>query len=440
MSNEDNVSNIFETTNTKGRKNNKIIIPIILFIILLLLLGFSGLYFYLSNRPNKIVTNMINTIYDKYETAYKSENKININETPIELTGDLKINTNIPGLEDLSKEQINYQLGVDSENKKLFGGLSLSEDNKKIIEAIYYMINNKAYLKLDEYEKLILIENIEDNLTTEPKESINVNAEDTYYLITELKEILIDSVDMKAFKKSTDTIKINDKDTKVNKLTYELNEENMKTLDENLSKNMLKNEELLNKLSEITDTNVEDIKSELEETVEEYEDYGKFVIYTKGINNELTMIEYINKETTIQIYFDNDEINKLSIKSGIYGVDFNIKTYTDEKLDIDYIINYGMTITGDIKATSKKINDDKYEETLDFTINYLDYNLELTTNYNIETKDNLFEIDTNNVINANELDQNTISEIMQNIMIKLQNSNLSKILEGLSQEEINPAI
>lgn len=140
MSNDDNVSNNIGTLNNKERKNNKIIIPLIILVFLLLLLGFSGLYFYLSNRPNKIVTNMINTIYDKYETAYKSENKININETPIELTGDLKINTNIPGFEDLRKEQINYQLGVDSKNQKFLGGLSLTEDNKKIIEAIYYMI------------------------------------------------------------------------------------------------------------------------------------------------------------------------------------------------------------------------------------------------------------------------------------------------------------
>lgn len=425
MSNKDNISNLTETQK-KEKKN--IIIPLILIIFIIILFALGSIFMYLSTSKEKIITTAINNLYKDYKTKFNNNKLINIEDKSFIVNGNLYIETNIPGLNELKEDQIKYKIGIDSQNKKRLIDFSLEENNNKIINLIYYFINNESYLKFDEYDKLIKTDN--NNLFNDENYS-NINTENLNYILEEFKNILINSLDMKALKKETATIDINDKEEKVNKLTFSLTKENIKNLNNNFKKNLLKNEKLLTKISETFNIDIDKLKNMLKKEYTEYEDSGEINIYTKQFTNKLIMIEYSYDETKLQLTF-NKILNKIIIKNSIYTMEFNIKEYNEKKINIDYKINYGILISGNLLIENNKISEEKLETNINLAIEYLNYNLNLKGDYNLELNNEIFNINTEDALNSYEININEFNKTIENIMNKLENSNIYKLINGFS--------
>ena len=108
MSNDENVVLNNETTTTpvenatKPKKKGKLLI-IILALIAVLGIAFGGFIYY-NGRPKKIVANVINKMYKDYDKAMNKSLDFDPLKDSFRMEGNLTVDTNIDGFEDINKE------------------------------------------------------------------------------------------------------------------------------------------------------------------------------------------------------------------------------------------------------------------------------------------------------------------------------------------------
>ncbi len=413
----------------KSNSKGDLLIPIILGVIIVILLFLGCTFYFLSNSTSRIVSKVVNSLYDDYKSKSDSMIQFDFESNPYVIDGDIVIDTNISGLEELKNDKLKFRMGLDYENEKLLSSFSFIEYSNPLVSLVYYYVDSNCYVKIDDYDKLVKTQ--DEFSFDEIFNSDSSKKEDLDYVIYEFKNIFLDSLDNNSFKKSSDTIEINGKKESVSKLSYRLSEENVKNLNENISKGILSNDKLLEKLSNLTQKDIEHLKNILGSIDNmTYEDSGEISFYVQS-SNKLRMIEYSNDDTVMSAIFD-DGIEKVSVKNGLYETDFTINSFNKEVIDIDYVINYGTPISGSILLTNEEIGEDKFQYSTDFSINLLTYSLSVKGNYVIESVDNIFDLDTSNYVDIENLDVNELNTIMENISDKIKNSNLVKILNNFA--------
>lgn len=429
---EENVS-IPETNNITSKKGNKII-PIAAVVLVVVAL-FAGGFYYYFNRTDKIVTNVINKAFNKINDSIDEIENFDYNKDTALVNGSLKIDTNIDGLEDLKNEKFDYTFGMDYKNKKLELGAALTEDETKVIDALLYLINDKAYVSLkDDYKKIINIDSQEFDFDEIFKiENVNFNKDDLKYISKEIKNILIDSIEMKKLTKSSSTIKLNGKSTKVTKISYNLNERNTKKLVENVIDNILDNDELLKKLSKISDTSVSDIEDALEDAKDEdIEAVGTLNLYTKGFTNEFAKLELINNDTKFGI-INNSDNTVVYAKDDDANLEITVNENTKDKLSIDYLYKESNAkVDGTIKITNKEISKSKNEGSIELSVNYDKYKVNLDLDYKSEIGAKIADIDESKTVKLSEMTSTDLNDLYTKIMSKLNDSDMADIIKGIS--------
>lgn len=429
---EENVSTT-ETTNITPKKGNKII-PIVAVVLVVIAL-FAGGFYYYFNKTDKIVTNIINKAFNEINDSIDKIEKFDYNNDTALVNGSLKIDTNIDGLEDLKNEKFDYTFGMDYKNKKLELGAALTESDKKIIDALLYFVNDKAYISLkDDYKKIINIDNEDFDFDKIFKiEDININKDDLKFVSKEFKNILIDSIEMKKLNKSNSTIKLNGKSTKVTKISYNLNDDNTKKLVENIIDNILDNDELLKKLSKISDTSVSDIEETLEDAKsEDIEGIGKLNLYTKGFTNEFAKLELISNDSKFGI-INNDDNTVLYAKDNETNFEISINENTDNKLSIDYEFKENNAkVDGTIKISNKEINKKENEGSIELTVNYDKYKVAIDLDYNSKIGAKIADFDESKSVKLSEMTSTDLNDLYTKIMNKLNNSNMADIINDVS--------
>lgn len=429
---EENVSTT-ETNNITSKNSNKII-PIVAVILVVIAL-FAGGFYYYFNKTDKIVTNVINKAFNKINDSIDEIENFDYNKDTALVNGSLKIDTNIDGLEDLKNEKFDYTFGMDYKNKKLELGAALTEDETKVIDALLYLINDKAYVSLkDDYKKIINIDSQEFDFDEIFKiENTDINKDDLKYISKEIKNILIDSIEMKKLTKSSSTIKLNGKSTKVTKISYNLNERNTKKLVENVIDNILDNDELLKKLSKISDTSVSDIEDALEDAKDEdIEAVGTLNLYTKGFTNEFAKLELINNDTKFGI-INNSDNTVVYAKDDDANLEITVNENTKDKLSIDYLYKESNAkVDGTIKITNKEISKSKNEGSIELSVNYDKYKVNLDLDYKSEIGAKIADIDESKTVKLSEMTSTDLNDLYTKIMSKLNHSDMADIIKGIS--------
>ena len=429
---EENVSTT-ETNNITSKKSNKII-PIVAVVLVVIAL-FAGGFYYYFNKTDKIVTNVINKAFNKINDSIDEIENFDYNKDTALVNGSLKIDTNIDGLEDLKNEKFDYTFGMDYKNKKLELGAALTEDETKVIDALLYLINDKAYVSLkDDYKKIINIDSQEFDFDEIFKiENADINKDDLKYISKEIKNILIDSIEMKKLTKSSSTIKLNGKSTKVTKISYNLNERNTKKLIENVIDNILDNDELLKRLSKISDTSVSDIEDALEDAKDEdIEAVGTLNLYTKGFTNEFAKLELINNDTKFGI-INNSDNTVVYAKDDDANLEITVNENTKDKLSIDYLYKESNAkVDGTIKITNKEISKYKNEGSIELSINYDKYKVNLDLDYKSEIGAKIADIDESKTVKLSEMTSTDLNDLYTKIMSKLNDSDMADIIKGIS--------
>lgn len=431
---EENVS-ITETNNITSKKGNKII-PIVAVVLVVVAL-FAGGFYYYFNKTDKIVTNVINKAFNKINDSIDEIENFDYNKDTALVNGSLKIDTNIDGLEDLKNEKFDYTFGMDYKNRKLELGAALTENETKIIDALLYFINDKAYVSLkDDYKKIINIDDEIFNFDDIFKiENVNFNKDDLNYITKEFKKILIDSIEMNKLTKSSSNIKLNGKSTKVTKISYNLNEKNTKKFIENIIDNILDNDELIKKLSKISDMSVSNIEDTLKDAKnEDIEAIGTLNLYTKGFTNEFAKLELINNNAEFGIINNNDN-TVIYVKDNDAKLEITVNENTKNKLSIDYLYKESNAkVDGTIKITNKEISESKNEGSIELSVNYDKYKVNLELDYKSEIGASIANFDETNTVKLSEMTPTEIDNLYAKLFNKLIKSNMYEIIKNISYD------
>lgn len=431
------VTETVESTNTvvndgvsvSDKPKKSFIGPIIGIIAILLIVG--GIYCYFNNK-GRTVKSLINNAYEKFDKL-TVKNEFNIEEKSVLINGDLFITTNIPELSDLSGEKINYTVVLDYPNKKMEMGASLEENGLKIIDAAMYLIDNSAYISLkDDFDKLIKFDGIDLNDVFSTTSS-TLTESDIKYLTKAYKDILIDSLNMNDFVKSSATITLNGKDTKVSKLSYDMTSERATKLVNNIIDGTLKDSKLLDILSKATGSSVDELKSELSSSkisdTSSSNDTITFDIYTKGFNNEFVGMDI---QGIIQIRKNDDNVT-IEAGLGTEKVSLVIRNMSDDSCVIELNSNItGAEFSGSLSLTSKEVSNDVYEGSIIFSLNYEGNTLSVTSNFKEQLGVDIANIDVSNAVSYENLNPDEMNKLGEKLVSKFENSKLYQLIDNLS--------
>ena len=424
----DATSEVHDGVSEKPKKS--FVGPIIGIIAVLFIVG--GIYCYFNNK-SRTVKSLINNAYEKFDKLTLKD-EFDIEEKSILLSGDLSINTNIPELSDLSGEKLNYTIGLDYLNKKMEMGASLEENGLKIIDAAMYFMDNSAYVSLkDDFDKLIKIDGVDLGDAFSITNSANLSQSDIKYLVKAYKDILIDSLNMNDFVKSSATITLNGKDTKVSKLTYDMTSERATKLVNNIIDGTLKDSKLLGILSKVSGSSVDELKSELSSSkitnTSSDNSTITFDIYTKGFNNEFVGMDI---QGIIQIRKNDDSVT-IEAGMGSEKISLSIKSLSDNSCVIELNSNIpGAEFSGSLSLTSKEVSKDLFEGSIILSLNYEGNTLSITSNYKEEIGANIANVDVSNAVSYEDLTEADMNKLSESILTKIEGSNLYQIIDNFS--------
>lgn len=426
-------------TPVEAPKKNKTL-PIFIILAVVLCLCLVGFYLY-SNSPKQILANVLNKTYAKYDTFVNQDLTFDIAQDSIKFEDDLNLDTNIEGFEKLKEDVIAIAGGIDYKNKKVEGAITLKEGSTKLVELMTYIIENRLYMTLgDDYKGLIDAGEFDSaelfNLDADTKTDFDKN--DINYVVRAYKDIIINSIDEKALVKGETTITIDGKETKVSKLTYDLNNENLDNFYKNIITKTLENKELIKTLAKLTNTD----ESKLTDALKDAKGNTKAIanekivleIYTNGFMNNNFVGFNFNIENGLTVnYIKNQNNTKITLSIGKeVALNLTINENTNKKFSADYEIKYGETnISGNLTTTAEEMSKNKYKGSISFTVKYDKYSASIKSNYSLEVGSKIADIDTTKAIDA-ENASNDLYNAINNISSRLSTSNIGSIINSLS--------
>ena len=456
--------NAVETFDLKQVENKKKKLPggLIVILVLLCIAGVAGIYAYkyFTANPTGIVKKILNDAYEEFsknlEKIDTPTGDIDLFSEAVRVTGEFKFNDR--STNGLDKEKIEYDMALDYAKKKAEGMASLVKDGTKVGDAKVYLQNDKMYMgsttmfdniyDMGEY-KFDEMFNFEDLKNIDMSEV--PTTDDIDFVVRELKDALLDSLDEKSMTLSKETLKIGDKSIKTNKIVYAIDNASMEKLRDCLITNILDNSELIIKMAEMSGEDEADIRESLEEArnqeISEEDMSGQFAIYTTGLDYSVVKVELddgvdrcymVSYDDKTSFVFDADDT-----KIEIEGEKDGKKTDVDVKIggqrvanlsvrevkkgvDFDYqIMMNGIEVEGTVKSTYEQKNTKEIMGELNFSLNgniageTLGYELSLT--YDMKAEDSLESIDTSKALKeftASDTDK------MMSVLEKLEDSAL----------------
>lgn len=407
-----------------GNKKKTLTVAIVLSVVALLVLG-AGFYLFSSSKTvmlqsiGKMNTNIKKLVKDlrneKLEKLLKNNN----------LNVELKADATYAG-QNLLSFDVNYGLDKKDNLNALF--LNIMSSNQPIIDLKTVLKDNKLFFNINEALGYLYQEFDESLINTNSSSYLDdIDYEKVLdYIFKSVKK----EINVKEIKKDKETIKVDGKDKKVNKITYEFNKENII----NILKNTIDN--ILDDIDYSSDSQKQEIKNSLYLYVEQLNSMDinslYYSVYYYGFNN-VVMVDFSRNGSTFKFYFkgdtkeitlltDDEEIFTINIEkdkdtynlSGKFGeLEFN-GTYKNKKLDIN-LESSGLIINLKYEDDSKFVSDDEYtdEEKLKITIlgQEIVFNSKLIINDN--KLDNIPNLD--NAKDLNSLSQEELYILMNSL-------------------------
>lgn len=455
-------------TLTSSERNKKSKTKFIIGGLLIVIAIGIGLYFgykKLNNDPVSIYKDSINNVYKSLNSMLKEykEKSVDLDfyKDPIQYNLDFKLESNIPELANFTNLNYHIGLGLDYSKEQMNFELGIKDKNETIVSALLAYINNTLYLKSDElFSKVLNLDEQEAIFDTSIKinnPDAGISPEELDIILKEMKTILIDSLDKDKFKTEDSKITINDKEYKGKKVSYILDEENLKRTISFIKEQILKNDKLKDALVAVLGID----KSELESTLNEATEINDasdtiIVLYTDNLNNviageflveniKLISFNCVNKEFNLIMEAEGQALTISKDKNDLVNVKFNdgatdildllIENKKYDNIKIDYRINIeGSTYSGTIEETNIKRTTDNISSNIKLTFNTSvlgnPINLSLTGSSTLSKK-NIESIDTTGSIKIDDMTEAEAGEFLQNINKILEKFGLQDLLSSM---------
>ena len=391
----------------KPKKKVGLIITVVVLVLVALIVagGFVYLKFF-NNKPQKIFEKAISKAFEMTEKTAKNEGKLDIelsaslNSTSQDMmmanTYLQMIKLNLTTEFNMDKKVLNQDISVSAFDEPVISVEGLIQDNN-----IYFLLNNI-------YSKYIQVPS-EEMEGVEPNEIFNTeNIEVSEKLVKELKQILLDEVNSKEL--TQENVEVDG-----DKLTKTTVKFTAKEIEQIVTKLTVE----LYKISPVNDVKniVEGLEQiEIDEEDAENDNYLEISIYTKRLTGKIVKTEIV------MINVADDE-----------AIVVTIAEKEDEKVEITFAMNEDSIATNKavtmFTLTIKEEGENKGTVTLKANIDEAASSVTITAKYSIDYNAKVEPKNVRNSINANDLTEKDMNEMMTNIE---NNKFLYSIIQSLS--------
>ena len=391
----------------KPKKKVGLIITVVVLVLVALIVagGFVYLKFF-NNKPQKIFEKAISKAFEMTEKTAKNEGKLDI-----ELSASLNSTSQDMMMANTYLQMINLNLTTEfnMDKKVLNQGISVSAFDEPVISVEGLIQDNNIYFLLNNiYSKYIQVPS-EEMEGVEPNEIFNTeNIEVSEKLVKELKQILLDEVNSKEL--TQENVEVDG--DKLTKTTVKFTAKEIEQIITKLT-------EELYKISPVNDVKniVEGLEQiEIDEEDAENDNYLEISIYTKRLTGKI-----VKTEIAMINVADNEAIV------------VTIAEKEDEKVEITFAMNEDSIATNKavtmFTLTIKEEGENKGTVTLKANIDEAASSVTITAKYSIDYNAKAEPKNVRNSINANDLTEEDMNEMMTNIE---NNEFLYSIIQSLS--------
>ena len=459
----------------KKDNNNRLIITVCVAIALTI-----GLYFTYSKLLNskKLFIKAINKEYSKLEEQIDKYVVDNKDAKTIMMTSNIKFkmemdeaiadNESKKLMKEYNKLKISEKIGIDQKKNEMIMNLRYLYADEDMINIGTYLKDKKLYLELknifDKYIELPMSNSIDfDNADTN-----KISKEEFKYLLKTTKDALINNMNSKDFKQSTEKIKDGRKIIKVSKITYGLSEKSATELMIKFYEEIGKDSKYIKILSKLIGEKESKVKESIKEVTNEMKSVIKdellskdvkvrFGILVKGISKKYVGLSFETVDEAKLIYYKNG--NNKEIRISKKDEDLIRASKKDNKTVITFISegkettltidktekNKKTTYNYELEASGMKISGkfiiEKIKENKDGT-NENKFSLDISMmgmitfkiygNIKIENVDKLDIPNISNSIKAEDLSESDTKKIMEKLM---NNETLKSFLKIFGSEE-----
>lgn len=391
----------------KPKKKVGLIITVVVLVLVALIVagGFVYLKFF-NNKPQKIFEKAISKAFEMTEKTAKNEGKLDI-----ELSASLNSTSQDMMMANTYLQMIKLNLTTEfnMDKKVLNQGISVSAFDEPVISVEGLIQDNNIYFLLNNiYSKYIQVPS-EEMEGVEPNEIFNTeNIEVSEKLVKELKQILLDEVNSKEL--TQENVEVDG-----DKLTKTTVKFTAKEIEQIITKLTVE----LYKISPVNDVKniVEGLEQiEIDEEDAENDNYLEISIYTKRLTGKIVKTEIV------MINVADDE-----------AIVVTIAEKEDEKVEITFAMNEDSIATNKavtmFTLTIKEKGENKGTVTLKANIDEAASSVTITAKYSIDYNAKVEPKNVRNSINANDLTEKDMNEMMTNIE---NNKFLYSIIQSLS--------
>ena len=391
----------------KPKKKVGLIITVVVLVLVALIAagGFVYLKFF-NNKPQKILEKAISKAFEMTEKTAKNEGKLDI-----ELSASLNSTSQDMMMANTYLQMIKLNLTTEfnMDKKVLNQGISVSAFDEPVISVEGLIQDNNIYFLLNNiYSKYIQVPS-EEMEGVEPNEIFNTeNIEVSEKLVKELKQILLDEVNSKEL--TQENVEVDG-----DKLTKTTVKFTAKEIEQIITKLTVE----LYKISPVNDVKniVEGLEQiEIDEEDAENDNYLEISIYTKRLTGKIVKTEIV------MINVADDE-----------AIVVTIAEKEDEKVEITFAMNEDSIATNKavtmFTLTIKEEEENKGTVTLKANIDEAASSVTITAKYSIDYNAKVEPKNVRNSINANDLTEKDMNEMMTNIE---NNKFLYSIIQSLS--------
>ncbi len=425
-----------------------------------------------SSTPKSVFKNAINNVYkganlaiDGYETYLE---EYDLTKNALLVSGDFAIDTNMEDFDGygLNKVSLGFNAGIDYKNEVVSFGANL-KGNKESVKLDAQMIENEFYITSSLFKEVLKLDSdvvselgIEVDFEELKEEFEKVQKEydtdpETYdYLVKTIKNALVKSIDSEYMEKEKDEIDVLDKELKVTKYSYILDEDAIQDLVEKAAEYLLEEEDFAKTFADamgVEKKTVKDLLKELKKEAKdiEFKDELAINIYTRGLFNsyaglgiEVEGKEYFslytdgkNVEFTVDDHDDSDYGTKLVATMEKDGkgynievkenkekiIEINLKEATDEVVDGEIVVYDDGEKEGTIEfRVSVKETKNTFTGEYKFKViqaeskEYIGY----SGKYTLSIADEVEKMSIKNAVSADELDTDKLEENLEKVIEK----------------------
>lgn len=440
---------------------NKNIWKIIVFVVLLVIAVIIGLIVGLNSLktdPVAIYERAINKAYETFSSYIQSlediEFKLDYQTEPFVLSADFNIYSNALDLSNFTDYDFDVSLGLDVEQELLNLELDLVANNNHIVNFILSYINSQMYLQsTDLYTGILDLGIIEDDLGTDifTMDSVyELDAEDLETIISEMRDILIASLDETKFTVYDEAIIVNNEIVQTEAIAYSLDSDNITRTLTFISDSILGNEELMNALARVLNVTTTELEANIARLEEN--DYPEVTLILYRSGNNVVAVSLVEEEEIIH-FTNQDDILNLTIKNAESTLTV-VKTTTN--LEVEYVgtdtsyvldlvyetddeLTFNLTMTSlytsiiNIELTNMSVSTRRFSADADISITTIENEEETTygiTGYFSLEKREVSTLDIDESVSIEDLTEEEQEELQQNLYRILDRLNLSELYQG----------